>query len=308
MGSAVAGMAGLMSEQRIGVVIITYQRRDEALGAVERLIRLPERPPIVLVDNGSTDGTADAVRERFPQVDVLALDWNAGAVGRNLGIRRLATPYVAFCDDDTWWEPGSLTAAADALDACPGLAIVNARIMVEPGGREDPIVAELRDSPVPGPDWLPGPALGSFLAGASVVRRDAFEAVGGFSPRLWLGGEEELLATDLLTAGWEICYLEHLVVHHAASPVRDVTRRRRDGLRNTLWFTWLRRPLAPALRRTIFLAVSAPRDRTSALAWCDAVRGLPWVLARRRTRPRSVEARLAPLDATQRASTARRYV
>jgi GT2 family glycosyltransferase len=297
-----------MEDQRIGVVLITYQRRAEALGAVERLTALPEQPPIVLVDNGSTDGTADAVRERFPQVDVLALDWNAGAVGRNLGVRRLATPYVAFCDDDTWWEPGSLTAAADALDACPRLAIVNARIVVEPGGSEDPIVAELRDSPVPGPDWLPGPALGSFLAGASAVRREAFESVGGFSPRLWLGGEEELLATDLLTAGWEICYLEHLVVHHAASPVRDVTRRRRDGLRNTLWFTWLRRPLAPALRRTVFLAVTAPRDRTSALAWWDAVRGLPWVLTRRRTRPRSVEERLAPLDATQRASTARRYV
>jgi GT2 family glycosyltransferase len=215
---------------------------------------------------------------------------------------------VAFCDDDTWWEPGSLTAAADAFDAHPRLAVVNARIVVEPGAHDDPIVAELRDSPVPGPDWLPGPALGSFLAGASAVRREAFRAAGGFSPQLWLGGEEELLATDLLSSGWEICYLESLVVHHAASVLRDATRRRRDGLRNTLWFTWLRRPLAPALRRTLFLATSAPRDRISALAWWDAVRGLPWVLAHRRARPRPIEARLAPLDATQRASTARRYV
>jgi GT2 family glycosyltransferase len=297
-----------MADARIGVVIITYQRRDEALGAVERLTALPEQPPVVLVDNGSADGTVDAVRRKFPDVKVLALDSNAGAVGRNLGVERLATPYVAFCDDDTWWEPGSLTAAADVLDAHPCLAVVNARIVVEPGARDDPIVAELRDSPVPGPDWLPGPALGSFLAGASVVRRDAFRSVGGFSSRLWLGGEEELLATDLLSAGWEICYLGQLVVHHAPSPVRDATRRRRIGLRNTLWFTWLRRPLAPALRRTVFLAVTAPRDRTSVLAWWDAVRGLPWVLARRRTRPRSVEARLAPLDAAQRASTARRYL
>jgi len=101
-----------MGDQRIGVVIITYQRREEALGAVERLTALGEQPPVVLVDNGSTDGTADAVRRRFPQVDVLALDWNSGAVGRNLGVRRLTTPYVAFCDDDTWWEPGSLTAPA----------------------------------------------------------------------------------------------------------------------------------------------------------------------------------------------------
>jgi GT2 family glycosyltransferase len=288
--------------------VITHDRRPEALAAVGRLVELPERPPVVLVDNGSADGTADAVRERFPKVDVLALDHNAGAVGRNLGVERLRTPYVAFCDDDTWWEPGSLTRAADVLDAHPRLAVLNARIVVEPGGQDDPIVAELRDSPVPGPDWLPGPALGSFLAGASVVRREAFRQAGGFSARLWLGGEEELLATDLLTSGWEICYRADLVVHHAASPVRDGAKRRRDGLRNTLWFTWLRRPIGPALRRTAFLAASAPRDRISALAWWDAVRGLPWVLAHRRRRPPRVETRLAPLDAAQRASAARRYV
>jgi GT2 family glycosyltransferase len=297
-----------MVEPRVGVVVITWQRREEALAAVGRLCALPERPPVVLVDNGSTDGTAAAVRARFPEVDVVALPENVGAVGRNVGVDQLRTPYVAFCDDDTWWEPGSLHRAADVLDAFPRLAVVNARIVVEPGGADDPIVAELRDSPVPGPDWLPGPALGSFLAGASVVRRSAFVAVGGFSSRLWLGGEEELLATDLLSAGWELCYLEDLVVHHQASKLRDARLRRRVGLRNTLWFTWLRRPFTPALRRTLFLARTVPRDRTSALGAWDAARGLPWLIANRRPRPATVEARLSGLDAAQRASTARKYV
>jgi GT2 family glycosyltransferase len=297
-----------MTESRVGVVVITYRRRAEALTAVERLVALPERPPVVLVDNGSGDATAEAVAERFPQVDLVALPLNLGAVGRNLGVARLRTPYVAFCDDDTWWEPGGLTLAADVLDACPRVAVVNARIVAGPDGRDDPIVAELRDSPVPGPDWLPGPALGSFLAGASVVRRDAFLDAGGFSSRLWLGGEEELLATDLLSAGWEICYRDDIVVHHEASPLRDAVRRRRVGLRNTLWFTWLRRPAMVAIRRTAFLALTVPRDRTSALAVWDALRGLPWVLAQRRPRPANVEARLRTLDAAQRASNARRYV
>jgi GT2 family glycosyltransferase len=161
---------------------------------------------------------------------------------------------------------------------------------------------------VPAPHWLPGPALGSFLAGASVVRRDAFEAAGGFNERLWLGGEEELLATDLIAAGWELCYLDDLTVHHRASKVRDSTYRRRVGLRNTLWFTWLRRPLVPAVRRTMFLARTVPRDRTSLLGAVDAVRGLGWLLADRRPRPAVVEARLSRLDEAQRRSTARRYV
>jgi GT2 family glycosyltransferase len=296
------------ADPRVAVVVITHQRRDEVLLALTRLRDLPERPHVVLVDNGSTDGTAVAVRSHFPQVELIASPDNLGAVGRNLGVGRLDTPYVAFCDDDTWWDPGSLRTAADVLDAHPRLAVVTARILVEPSGTEDPIVPELRDSPVRGPAWLPGPALGSFLAGASVLRREAFTEVGGFSERLWLGGEEELLAGDLAAAGWELCYLPALTVHHRASRARDPHLRRRNGIRNTLWTTWLRRPVGPALRRTAHLLRTLPRDRVTALGLLDAVRGIPWVLRGRRVLPPSAEARFAALDEAQRRSTARRYV
>jgi GT2 family glycosyltransferase len=292
----------------VAVVVITHQRRGELLLAVARLLDLPERPHVVVVDNGSTDGTAEAVRRYFPHVELIASPDNLGAVGRNVGVGRLDTPYVAFCDDDTWWEAGSLRTAADVLEAHPRLAVVTARIVVEPAGVEDPIVPELRDSPVRGAPWLPGPALGSFLAGASVLRREAFVEVGGFSERLWLGGEEELMAGDLAAAGWELCYLPALTVHHQASRARDPHRRRRDGIRNTLWTTWLRRPLRPALRRTLHLLRTVPRDRVTARALLAAVRGIPWVVRERRVLPPHAEARFAALEQAQRRSTARRYV
>jgi GT2 family glycosyltransferase len=295
-------------DPRVSVVVITHQRRDEVLLALSRLVTLPEQPHVVVVDNGSTDGTAAAVAERFPQVELVASPENLGAIGRNVGVARVDTPYVAFCDDDTWWDPGSLRTAADVLDAHPRLAVVTARILVEPGGTEDPIVPELRDSPVRGADWLPGPALGSFLAGASVLRRAAFTEVGGFSERLWLGGEEELMAGDLAAAGWELCYLPALTVHHQASKARDSHKRRRDGIRNTLWTTWLRRPVRPALRRTLHLLRTLPRDRVTAQGLWAAARGLPWVLRERRVLPPHAEARFAALEHAQRASTARRYV
>ncbi len=229
-------------------------------------------------------------------------------MGRNVGVARIDTPYVAFCDDDTWWEPGSLTTAADTLDAHPRLAVVTARILVEPSGMQDPIVPELRESPVRGAPWLPGPALGSFPAGASVMRRAAFLEAGGFSYRLWFGGEEELMAGDLAAAGWELCYLPALTVHHQASTARVPHRRRRDGIRNTLWTTWLRRPLRPALRRTLHLLATVPRDRVTARGLLEAVCGIPWVLRERRVLPPHAEARFAALDQAQRGSTARRYV
>ncbi|WNB85119.1 glycosyltransferase [Cellulomonas sp. ATA003] len=295
------------ADPRVAVVVITHNRRDEALLALARLRDLPEAPEVVVVDNGSTDGTADAIRRDHPWARLIASPDNLGAIGRNVAVRTLTTPYVAFCDDDTWWEPGSLRRAADVLDADPRVAVLTARIVVEPRGTEDPIVAELRDSPVQGAPGLPGPALGSFLAGASVLRRDAFEGVGGFHPRLWLGGEEELLAADLAAAGWELCYLEDLTVHHQASRARDSVRRRRDGIRNTLWFTWLRRPVRPMLRRTVEVLRSLPRDRVSLAGVALALRGLPWVLRERRPLPEHAESRFRALAEAQRASTARNY-
>lgn len=185
---------------------------------------LPERPAIFVVDNASADGSAAAAS--FAGVEVIRSERNLGAVGRNVAGGRVVTRYVAFCDDDTWWDPGALRQAADLLDSCPPLACVTAKILVEPGATEDPIVPELRDSPLHRPAWLPGPALVSMLAGASMFRSQAFRQVGGFSPRLRLGGEEELLGLDLASAGWWMCYADNVVVHHLASAVRDPLRRR----------------------------------------------------------------------------------
>ncbi|MFH8220387.1 glycosyltransferase family 2 protein [Streptomyces sp. NPDC018057] len=296
-----------MTDPRTTVVVITHNRRDELLRTLDRLAELPERPAVIVTDNGSTDGTAAAVTRRHPRVLLLRPGRNLGAVGRNLAVRRVRTPYVAFCDDDSWWAPGALAGAADLLDRHTALGAVTARIIVEPDGTEDPIVEELRNSPVPGPRWLPGPALGSFLAAATVLRTDAFRRAGGFHPRLWLGGEEELLAADLAADGWWLTYAEELAVHHQPSVVRDPTRRRRDGIRNTLWFTWLRRPLGPALRRTAHLARTVPRDTASLRAFAEAAGALPWVLRERRVLPPQVEDGLRLLEESQRRSKARRY-
>jgi GT2 family glycosyltransferase len=294
-------------EHRVTVVVITRNRRPELVRTLERMTALPERPPVIVVDNASDDGSARAAGS-FPGVTVIEAARNLGAAGRNVAVRRVTTPYVAFCDDDTWWEPGALARAADLLDACPPLASVTGRILVEPSGTEDPITPELRDSPVPGPPWLPGPALLSILAGASMLRVAAFRQAGGFSPRLWLGGEEELLSLDLAAAGWWMCWAEDVIVHHHASAARDPRQRRVLGIRNTLWTAWLRRPAGGALRRTAAVLRSVPRDPASAAAVAQAVAGLPWVLRERRVIPKSVEAGLRQLEEPQRRSVARRYV
>ncbi|NMH98382.1 glycosyltransferase family 2 protein [Pseudonocardia acidicola] len=288
--------------------MITWNRRREVLSTLDHMAALPDAAPIIVVDNGSADGTADAIARRHPGVTLIRSPRNLGAVARNIATERIATPYVAFCDDDTRWEPGALTRAADLLDAHPGLASITGRCLVEPDLREDPITPELRDSPVPGPAWLPGPALLGIMAGLTMLRADAFCQVGGFSPRLWLGGEEELLALDLAAHGWWMCWSPDVVIRHAPSPARDPRQRRRHGIRNTLWTAWLRRPVTGAVMHTFDVLSGAPKDAATAGALAEALRGLPWVLRERRVVPAEVERGLRLLAAPRRAGRARRYV
>ena len=299
-------MSGRVDE-RVGIVVITYNRRDELMRSLSHLVRESGAAEVVVVDNGSSDGTAAAVRVRFPDVRLVALDHNAGATGRNHGVALLDRPYVAFADDDTWWARGALRRSADVLDTHPDVAVVTGRILVEPGGRDDPINVELRESPLPNPGG-PGPPILSFLAGASVVRRQAFVDQGGFDDRFFMGGEEQLLATDLATAGWRMVHVPEVVVHHWPSVVRDAHLRRRQGIRNTLWFWWLRRPARKALYRTVQLLRTAPHDRVTLGGVRDALAGARWVRRDRRVVPPDVEYGLSLLDRPQVTSRARRYV
>jgi GT2 family glycosyltransferase len=288
--------ASRLADPRLGVVVLTHNRASELCRTLERLTALPEQPEIVVVDNASADATAELLRLRFPAVRHVRLQQNVGAAARNLGVRLCARPYVALCDDDTWWEAGSLARAAAILDSHPRVALITGRVLVGDAQRVDPTCLEMARSPLPAAAGAPGAPLLGFLAGASVVRRDAFLAAGGFEPRFFLGGEEQLLAIDLASAGWSLIYRGDLTVHHHPSPHRDASGRRRLLTRNMLWTLWLRRPLRLALAGTLAAVCSARHDAEARAALLDALRGAPWVLRRRSAASAAVERGLQLLD------------
>jgi len=163
--------------------MITRNRLGAVIPTLERLVSLPERPPIVVVDNGSSDATVATIEERFPSVQVIALASNRGGAARNVGVAAAGTPYVAFADDDSWWAPGSLARAADILDQHPRLALLNAHILVNEEERDDPICLEMAQTPLAPIAGQPGYPLLSFIACAAVVRRAAFEQGRGLPAR-----------------------------------------------------------------------------------------------------------------------------
>jgi N-acetylglucosaminyl-diphospho-decaprenol L-rhamnosyltransferase len=287
----------------VGVVIATRDRRDTLLATLDRLAALDEPPPVVLVDNGSSDGTPVAVALRHPGVRIRSLGYNAGSAARNDGVRASHTELVAFCDDDSWWAPGALAKAAGIFAAHPRLGLLAARIVVEPSGLLDPTCELMRRSPIASRGAGAGTPVLGFVACGAIVRRRAFLEAGGFHPRVGIGGEEELLALDLAAAGWELAYVDSVTAHHQpASHGRRAARGARE-LRNGLWTAWLRRRVGGALNSTAALSLGALREgRPQGLV--EALRGLPWVLRERRPVSAAVEdaARAVELHRRRRAS------
>jgi GT2 family glycosyltransferase len=282
-------------DRRVAVVVATRNRVQELLCTLAALERLPERPRVVVVDNGSDDDTASWVRKRHEAVEVIELDRKLGAAARTVGARLAGERYVAFSDDDSWWASGALARAVELLERHPRLAVLAARILVGPEGRLDPVCAAMAASPLPPAADLPGPSVLGFVACGAVVRRPAFLEAGGFHPRFGVGGEEELLALDLVARGWGLAYVPEVVAHHHPSPSRDPAGRRRTQVRNALWSAWLRRPPAGVARQTARVLPAALADPATRAGVVEAARGLPWVLRERRPVPAELERALRTL-------------
>jgi GT2 family glycosyltransferase len=296
VGSGVAMTADAGGPCRTTVVVATMDRRDELLATLGRLTSLPDRPPVIVIDNGSADGSPDAVEERFPSVRLVRAGRNLGATARNVGVSLATTPYVAFSDDDSWWAPGALHRAAAVFDASPRLGVLMARVLVGPEERLDPVCAEMAASPLPRPDHSPGPALLGFIACGAVVRRQAFLDVGGFDDLVFFLGEEQVLSLDLATAGWALAYVEDVVAHHHPSPVRNPAARRVRQTRNDLLSTWMRRPGPVVAGRTTRL-LAAATDPAARRALGEAMVRLPEAVRRRRVVPADIEAQIRLLEA-----------
>ena len=269
--------------------MISRDRRDDILQTLGR-----HRLPVILVDNGSSDGTVEEVRLRFPDVRVVALGGNRGAPARNVGVVEATTPYVAFADDDSWWAPGALDIAVAALDRFPTLGLVAARVLIGPHERLEPVSVQMAHSPLTQQSGLPGTAVLGFIACAAVVRRTAFLQVGGFDDVVFFPGEEQRVAYDLAAAGWGLSYLPDVVVHHHPSVLRSAPAARQSLVtRNSLLTAVMRRPWTAAAREGWEAVRSSPAARRGVAM---ALPRLPRAVAARRRLPSHVEASIQRLE------------
>jgi GT2 family glycosyltransferase len=278
----------------VTTVVITRDRLTDLLVSVPR-----HRGPVIVVDNGSQDGTVERLRAMDrPGLTVVSLARNLGAQARNLGVQLARTPLVAFADDDSWWAPGALDRAAELMAAHPRLGLITGRVLVGPEERLDPVCELMAASPLGPPDAdgaatdgtrLPGPEVLGFIACGAVVRREAFLEAGGFDDVVVFPGEEERLALDLASHGWFSCYVADVVAHHHPSTSRQVSDARAALItRNWLLTALMRRPWPVVAARAGQALRSGRAGRRGVAA---AVRRAGVALQHRRVVPPDVEAR-----------------
>ncbi|HLI51901.1 MAG TPA: glycosyltransferase family 2 protein [Thermomicrobiaceae bacterium] len=245
----------------VSVIIVSYngwRLLPRTLDALERQSRQADE--IVVVDNGSSDGTLANLRDHYPAVICLDAEANLGfAAGNNLGVARSSGEVLVLLNNDAVPEADFLAELVQPIEVDPTLGSTAATMVFS---RDQSIVAsagiEVYRNGLAldrGLGWSicdlgrPAPVFGT-SAGAAAYRRMAWEDAGGFAEPFWMYLEDVDLAWRLRLRGWETLQVPRAIAVHdySASAVEGSALKRRLLARNRNW-TIVRCWPAPLLAR-----------------------------------------------------------
>jgi GT2 family glycosyltransferase len=246
------------------VIIVSFNTRDilrECLASVEREsdgIRIET----LVVDNHSSDGSAEMVEKEFPRVRVLRSSVNLGfGAANNLAIQAARGRCVILLNSDAFLLPGSLRSAVNNMNLHPEAALAGARLVGrdfswQPSARMFPSIFNdtlvltglaakfpksrffghfdrtWADQSEPAKvDWVPG--------AFSIVRTEVLEEIGLFDPRFFMYSEEVDLCRRIKRAGYEIWYWPDILVMHiggeSSRQVKDLEFSSSGSAQLVLW-------------------------------------------------------------------------
>lgn len=221
----------------LAIIIVTFNSVEEIDGCLQSLVGHTDPFPttITVVDNGSHDGTADHVRQRWPAVQVIDSGGNFGfAKANNIGIRATESDYVLLLNPDTVAPPGAIQTLVRGLASHPEAAIAGARLLGPTGFPElswgaaitpwretrqmifsrlylrkirsivrkmDRLSRQARQV-----DWVSGACM--------VIRRPDLDAVGGLDERYFMYNEDVDLCVEMRKRGRITLYIAGAEVLH----------------------------------------------------------------------------------------------
>jgi GT2 family glycosyltransferase len=235
----------------ITVIIINYNTCEELQGCLGS-IKPEEASEVVVVDNNSSDDSIAMVKSKYPWVTLLANKTNVGyGAAANQAIATSTTRYVVLLNSDTLLQPGALKALSHYLAQHPRAAIVGPRLENSDGT----VQASCYPFPTPLDTFLENSTVAIFLGrrirryvpairglylrtwphdsarivpwvkgAALAIRREAFDAVGGFDESFFMYFEDADLCYRLRKVGWEVHFAPVTTVVHLGGASTDQYR------------------------------------------------------------------------------------
>ncbi len=245
----------------VSAIVVSYNVRDLLLDSVRAFYSSSDLPvEAIVVDNASTDGSADAVQAEFPQAKVIRMPTNVGfGKANNAGLQQAEGRFILLLNPDVTVLAGCVGKLADFLLVRPDVGAVGPRL-TRPAGDLD--LAARRGFPTPSTAFyrLTGLArlfprskrfnrynmgylsaaevheMDSGTAACLMIRRTALDRVGFFDPDYFMFGEDIDLCYRLKLGGWKVYYIPSATaVHVKGASTRQATNRMLYEFHRAMW-------------------------------------------------------------------------
>jgi N-acetylglucosaminyl-diphospho-decaprenol L-rhamnosyltransferase len=261
----------------VSIVILTWNSRAllEACLAALPAATAPLATEVIVIDNGSLDGTAEVLRGRSDVVTITNATNRGVAPARNQGLRAARGEFVALLDVDTVPSPGAFATLVGRLRAAPAVGLVGPKLVGRDGElqyscRRFPTLVDklcrrlparfgralIEDVELRWWDHTGVREVDYVIGACQVIRRTALDEVGLLDERIFYGPEDVDLCLRMHQAGWKVEYVADAVIMHlerrlTRNLLSPLTARHVYGLGYFFWKHGylLTRPTAPAVRR-----------------------------------------------------------
>ncbi len=245
---------------KVSLMVVNWNGKEllqESLQAIRKQVF--QDYEVIVVDNGSTDGSVFLLKESFPEVKIMELDNNHGFAGGNLaGLKLCQGEYIALLNNDALPDPNWLGLLVEVMENSEETGICASRIMVADTDLLDAAgdgyatagFGFKRGNGNPSRSFMKKENVFGASAGAVLYRRSMIEQIGFFDPDFFIVNEDTDLNFRAQLMGWKCVYVPESVVFHKVSMTRKLRSQSQVyyKIRNTDFVLIINMPLMLILR------------------------------------------------------------
>ncbi len=200
----------------VSVIYATYNRRNDILNALDDLQKQTyNNLEVIVVDNGSTDGTVEAIKKQFTDVTLIALDKNLGCPsGRNVGIRKAKGEFIITLDDDAETEPNAIENGVNIMKDNPDIGVLSGKVITFDTKKPE---HWFYNSPI---EFIDKSYYTYFFVElSSLLRKKVLDEVGLYPDNFFRQYECRDLGNRILDAGYKIVHTPVILIYHKGPPI-----------------------------------------------------------------------------------------